>query len=259
MKPHLISAFALWAVLTAVGEFLASRNLFPTVGSSQAADFDFIFRFLLILAIPVFAMVISVVIYSMRSFRVRGEPTEDGPAFHGTGNFPKVWIVLTGSLTLLIMIYPGLTGLAKLQQDKTGYGWGSTSTNLTLNVTGFQWSWTVNYPEYGITVNASTPGSEIVLPVNQSISLEGNSLDVLHSMWIPAFRMRMDVVPGRTTHMEVTPDKLGDYVTDDAYRLQCSQLCGLNHSLMMFPVKVVSQQDFDAWVTAQKQKSGKQG
>ncbi len=256
MKPHIVYAFILWVALTAIGEFLAIQNLYPVVGSSEAKDFDNIFRFLLILGTPVFTMVITIVAYSFVAFRQDGDPTEDGPAIRGTGNFPKVWLVLTGGLAMLVMIYPGLTGLAKLQQDKTGYGWGSQQSDVTLKVTGFQWSWSVEYPE-GFTINASTPGSEIVLPVNRSIRLDANSLDVLHSMWIPAFRMRIDVVPGRTTHMEVTPDKLGDYKTDDAYRLQCSQLCGLDHAKMRFPVRVVSEDDYKAWVAAQTKTAGK--
>ncbi len=256
MKPHVISAFILWVALTAIGEFLAFQNMYPTVGSSEASDFDGIFRFLLILGVPVFTMVISVVAYSFLAFRAKGDPTEDGPAIRGTGHFPKVWLVLTGGLAVIVMIYPGLTGLAKLQQDKTGYGWGSSNTDLTIHVEGQRWSWTINYPDQNITLLPS--GSEpIMLPVNRTIRFEGTALDVLHSMWIPAFRMRIDVVPGRTTHMEVTPDRLGDYQTDDAYRLQCSQLCGLDHAKMKFPVKVVSDDDFKAWVAAQQQKSGK--
>jgi len=89
MKPHVISAFVLWAVLTAVGEVLASFNLFPVVGSKEAEDFDFIFRFLMYLGIPVFTMVISIVAYSLFGFRHRGTPTEDGPA--GVGTVRMVW------------------------------------------------------------------------------------------------------------------------------------------------------------------------
>jgi len=256
MKPHVISAFILWVALTAIGEFLAFQNIYPTVGSSEASDFDGIFRFLLIVGVPVFTMVITIVAYSFSAFRAKGDPTEDGPVMRGNGNFPKIWLILTGGLAMVVMIYPGLTGLAKLQQDKTGYGWGDTSTDLTIKVEGQRWSWTINYPDQNITLLPSS-GEPIVLPVSHSIRFEGTALDVIHSMWIPAFRMRIDVVPGRTTHMEVTPDKLGDYTTDDAYRLQCSQLCGLDHAKMKFPVKVVSDDDFKTWVAAQQQKSGK--
>lgn len=261
MRPHVIYAFILWVALTAVGEFLSFQNLFPTVGSSEASDFDGIFRFLLILGVPVFTMVVSIVAYSFLAFRAKGDPTEDGPAIRGTGHFPKVWLALTGALAMIVMIYPGLTGLAKLQQDKTGYGWGGdTSADhpaLTVKIEGQRWSWTINYPDQGITLLPS--GSEpMVLPVGYRITFEGTALDVLHSMWIPAFRMRIDVVPGRTTHMDVTPDKTGDYTTDDAYRLQCSQLCGLDHAKMKFPVKVVTEDEFKTWVAAQQQKtSGK--
>lgn len=256
MKPHVISAFVLWAVLTAVGEVLASFNLFPVVGSKEAEDFDFIFRFLMYLGIPVFTMVISIVAYSLFGFRHRGTPTEDGPAIRGTGMVPRVWLAVTGGLAVFVMIYPGLWGLAQLQRDKGGYGWGATESDITIKVTGFQWNWSVEYPDQGITVTPAG-GQYLVLPVNHTIRFEGTALDVIHSMWIPAFRMRIDVLPGKTTHMEVTPDKLGDFANDEAYRLQCSQLCGLDHAKMKFPVKVVTDQEFQDWVAAQKAKSGK--
>ncbi len=256
MKPHVISAFVLWAVLTAIGELLATLNLFPVVGSKEAEDFDDIFRFLLFLGVPVFSMVVSIVVYSFLRFRSGGTPTEDGPAFRGTGMIPRVWLAVTGGLAVFVMIYPGLWGLAQLQRDKTGYGWGETTSELTLKVTGFQWNWSVEYPEQGITITP-TGGQAIVLPVNKTIRFDGTALDVIHSMWIPAFRMRIDVLPGKTTHMEVTPDRLGSYDDDEAYRLQCSQLCGLDHAKMKFPVRVVTDQEFADWVTAQKAKSGK--
>ncbi len=256
MKPHLISAFVLWAALTAIGELLATLNLFPVVGSKEASDFDQIFRFLMYVGVPVFTMVITIVVYSFAAFRAKGTPTEDGPAMRGTGMVPRVWLVLTGSLAVGVMVYPGLWGLAQLQRDKGGYGWGETSSDLTLKVTAFQWNWSIEYPEQGITVTPAG-GQELVLPVDHTIRFEGTALDVIHSMWIPAFRMRIDVLPGKTTHMEVTPTKLGDFANDEAYRLQCSQLCGLDHAKMKFPVKVVTDQEFQDWVAAQKAKSGK--
>lgn len=253
MRPHLLTASLLWVVLTAIGEALVFTGLFPAVGSAEAKDFDFIFRFLLILGIPVFTFVISAVAYSMLRFGSSRTPTEDGPAMFGTGNFPRVWLGITGGLALIVMVYPGLTGLAKLQRDAAGYGWGNEEPSLIIKVTGSRFFWTVEYPG-GFQVIGQN--KEIVLPVDTAIRFDVNATDVIHSVWIPAFRMRIDAVPGRTTYMVVKPTELGSFDTDEAFRLQCSQLCGLDHALMRMTVRVVSQEEFTSWLASQQKPAG---
>ncbi len=251
MRRHFVITFVIWFVLTAVGESLALLNLFPTVGSTEAGDFDRIFRLLLQMGTPVFTFVLAVLFYSFYAFRSRGTPAEDGPAYRGTGSIPRVWIAVTGSLAALTMIYPGLTGLADLQANKSGYGWGDPNAEFVIKVTAFRWAWSMEYVDAGVTVT-SAKDPYLVLPINTPVRFEINSTDVVHSLWIPAFRMRIDTLPGRTTFMTVNPDKLGTYDDDQAFRVQCSALCGLNHATMRFPIRVVSQDDFQTWLASQK-------
>lgn len=252
MKPHVVTAVLLWAVLTAIGEGLALLQAFPVVGSHEAEDFDSIFRFLLYMGVPVFTFVIAVVAYSLLRFGSRERPDGDGPAMHGRGLAPRIWIAITGGLAVFVMIYPGLTGLATLQSGtRTGYGWGDTNAQLIVKATGYRWAWTFDYPDQGVTVNVAK-GKELVIPIDTTVKFELKSTDVIHSLWIPAFRMRIDAIPGRQTFFTVRPDVLGSYATDDAYRVQCSMLCGLDHSTMKFPVRVVSQDEFVKWVETQK-------
>ena len=110
---HLIPAAVLWVIVTAIGETLLLVNLFPTVGSLEADDFDWIFRFLLALGIPVFAMVIAAIAYSMYAFR-SDAGDEMGATIRGQGWFPLIWLIVTGSLAAFVIVYPGLTGLNKL-------------------------------------------------------------------------------------------------------------------------------------------------
>ncbi len=72
-----------------------------------------------------------------------------------------------------------------------------------------------------------------------------SSLDVIHSFWVPEFRIKQDVVPGRTTQLRITPIRLGNY------KVRCAELCGLRHAYMTDPVIVSSQADYDAWVKQQ--------
>jgi len=79
---------------------------------------------------------------------------------------------------------------------------------------------------------------------------------VLHGFWIPSFLLKVDAVPGITTKLTLKPTEIGSYDTDPNLRVQCSQLCGLSHSRMMLPVRVVSREDYDKWVTEQTGAAG---
>ena len=91
-------------------------------------------------------------------------------------------------------------------------------------------------------------GKELVLTVDTSIRFDIEAADVIHSLWIPAFRMKIDAIPGRTTYMTVKPTKVGAYETDQAYRVQCTELCGLDHAKMLFPIRVVSESEYESWL-----------
>ena len=113
----------------------------------------------------------------------------------------------------------------------------------TVGVVGFRWSWTFNYKEAGV-YDIGTPANPPVLylPVDEKVKFELTSPDVIHSFWIPAFLMKMDVVPGRMNGFELTPNKLGDFVG------KCAELCGVDHSRMLFNVKVVTKSEFNQHV-----------
>jgi cytochrome c oxidase subunit 2 len=124
-----------------------------------------------------------------------------------------------------------------------------TEQDHTIEVVGQQWSWTFNHRLDGETdtpvVYTSGTGSQIptlVLPVDQTIQFNLTSPDVIHSFGIPAFLMKMDVIPGRTNHYEVTPTEVGSFVG------KCYELCGTYHSRMLFNVEVVEQADYDQYL-----------
>ncbi|MDT9593815.1 cytochrome c oxidase subunit II [Nocardioides zeae] len=129
--------------------------------------------------------------------------------------------------------------------------------DLTLEIVGQQWSWTFNYPtdgtgttdeeerdelEYAYTVGAAGQIPTLVLPVDTTVRFNLHSPDVIHGFWIPGFLMKMDVVPGRLNHFQVTPTEIG------TFRGKCTELCGTYHSRMLFNVEVVSQEDYAATV-----------
>jgi cytochrome c oxidase subunit 2 len=238
----LAAVWAVFAVLFTLGVGTFGWYLYPTSGATEAKIVDHAFTVLTYMAVPVCALVCAILVVAVLRFRSKGEPTSDGENLRGEGGLPRVWFVVTSALAVVMIVYPGLTGLWELSHHK--------APDMQVNITGQMWAWTVEYPDSGVKVAAA---QEIVLPVGKTVQINVRSKDVLHSFWIPAFRQKIDAVPGKTT-VYVSPDRVGDS-SDVAYRLQCAELCGVGHSLMSNPVQVVEQPDFDAWVAKQKQRA----
>ena len=120
--------------------------------------------------------------------------------------------------------------------------------DVTIDVVGQQWSWTFNYTgqgEGGATPYTAGTASQIptlVLPVGELVQFNLQSPDVIHDFGVPSFLMKMDVVPGRVNKFQVTPTVEGDY------RGKCYELCGSYHSRMLFNVRVVSQDEYAAYL-----------
>lgn len=127
---------------------------------------------------------------------------------------------------------------------------------VKVNVVGRQWSWSWNY-NYDATTQQATPGQLAVydagtpadlpvlwLPVNERVRFTLTSTDVIHSFWVPNFLFKLDVVPGRVNEFELTPNKEGEFIG------RCAELCGVDHSRMLFKVKVVSAADYQAHLEA---------
>lgn len=121
--------------------------------------------------------------------------------------------------------------------------------DVVVYVVGQKWSWTFNYPDTpqadGKNVYVSGTGDNIpqlVLPVNKTAEFQLRSPDVIHDFGVPAFAMKMDVIPGRENHYQIKPTETGTYAG------KCYELCGAYHSRMLFTVKVVSQADYEKFL-----------
>jgi cytochrome c oxidase subunit 2 len=113
---------------------------------------------------------------------------------------------------------------------------------MIVKVRGIQWSWSFEYPAVnGISVISD----ELHLPKGRQVLLRMTSSDVIHSFWVPEFRVKQDLVPGRITELRITP------IRDGNYKVRCAELCGTSHAYMEKPVVVSSQADFDTWMEEQ--------
>lgn len=229
--------FVLWVILTVGGEIaVVSWSMLPAGFAIEADVVDDAYLLLMVLGVPVFAFVVAALIYFPIRFRSRKKPSEDGPHIAGDSRIVAGWLVITSVLALVVLINPGFVGLAELR--------GEATADLVVEVEGQRWFWVASYPDGG------EARDELVLPVDTRIRFDVTSVDILHSFWIPGFRTKIDAVPGRTTELYVTTDAIGSFETDTGLRVQCAELCGIAHSAMAMPVRIVEQDEFDAWVEA---------
>ncbi|MCP3910807.1 MAG: cytochrome c oxidase subunit II [Actinomycetia bacterium] len=231
--------FGLWALLIAIGLFLVlGIDLLPGQYAREAEVVDEAYILLLLISVPVFALVSAALLTSFLRFRTKvgpDGPTEDGPPIHTNPKLLRGWLAVTSALALGVTINPGFVGLSELR--------GESEADHVIEVTAQRWSFRFTYE------NGGTTTQELVLPVDQRVRFEVTAADIVHSFWVPAFRVKIDAVPGRVTELYVTPDREGEYEDDEAnIRVQCAELCGIGHSSMAVPVRIVSEEEFEAWV-----------
>ena len=148
----------------------------------------------------------------------------------GNANLEIAWTVLP-RITVVVFAYFGAYSLGEVRRVD--------ANAMVVNVTGQQFSWTFEYPEYGFIT------TELYLPVDRQVVLKMQSADVIHSFWVPEFRVKQDVVPGRITEYRITPTLEG------SYKVRCAELCGTSHAYMESPVVIVDSDAYDVWVAEQ--------
>lgn len=204
----------------------------PTSASEEMDRIEFVYWFATVICVAIFALVMAVIIYSMMAFRAPPEDESDGPSIHGHTGLEIAWTVVPAILVIAV----GVVSAVVLSQN------GNAGTNpLTIKVFAQQFAWRFEYPD-----DKGVKSYELVMPVGRGIKFEMQSADVIHSFWIPEMGQKQDLVPGITTRLVVTPKRIGTFT------LVCTELCGLGHATMRGPVRVLSQQDFAAWVKEQQ-------
>lgn len=218
----------LTAILTYLG--LDAVGLMPVQASAQAVSIDWVWNWQIITISFLFSLIVVPMVYSLVIFRRKKGETGDG--LHIEGNTPlEIGWTVVPFIVVIIFAYMGAYSLAETRRVDP--------EALIIEVKGRQFAWTFEYPEYGIVSN------ELHLPVNRQVLLQMTSADVLHSFWVPEFRLKQDLVPGRTTEYRVTPTLIG------SYKVRCAELCGSSHAYMESPVIVDAQPDYDAWISTQ--------
>jgi len=231
-----LTAGAIWLVLTVLAELLlVSINFQPPGVTREARISDDAFEFLMYLSAPVFVMVLVMIGYSAINHRAGDDPDEDGSPIRNQKTFTWTWLAISSALAILVIITPGFTGLDELRAEP--------DADIVIQVRGERWNWNFTYKESGV----QTQGT-LNIPVDTRVKFEITSTDVIHSFWVPAFRIKMDAVPGIVTETMVTAEEIGNFTDDVNLRVQCAELCGVGHARMWTEVEVMSRADFDTWL-----------
>jgi cytochrome c oxidase subunit 2 len=231
---HLIIAAILVVVVTAVLIVgLGQVRLLPVAASLQAEPIDTMFRLEFMVIVFLFSLIVVLMVYSIVVFRRKRGDTRDARHIEGSTRLEVFWTAVPLA-TVLVFAYLGSWSLGETTR--------ADPRPLEVNVIGSQWVWRFEYPGLGIV------SSELRLPVDKQTLLHLWSIDVIHSFWVPEFRVKQDALPGGgelTRDLRVTPTEIGEY------KVRCAELCGLKHTFMESPVIVMAQADFDAWVAEQ--------
>ena len=186
------------------------------------------------------ALLLTIII---RDRRKRQGPDYRPPQWHGNTRLEIAWTVVP----LLLMFAIGGLSFNELRQDFQ-QPFGSPS-DLEISVSGHQFGWTFTYPQ-GFTVTSEGEANlqPLVVPTGRLVRLKLDSVDVIHSWWVPEIAGKTDAVPGYDNYTWFNISEAGQY------RGQCTELCGVGHNTMQIMVKAVSQDDFDTWVAEQQAK-----
>ncbi len=209
----------------------------PGLAATQAEPVDQLLRVLLAIGGFIFVLCMVIMIYSLMAFRRRPGDITDGPPVTGHPRLELAWTLIPLAIVLILSVQ-GSAVLLRIHPTQAE----PEPETLEINVIAVQWAWRFEYPQYGIGV-----WNEMQLPVDRPVLLKMTSRDVIHSFWVPEFRIKEDTVPGMETMLHITPNQLGNYT------VYCAELCGVGHAQMKAPVRVVQPADFEQWVEKQRQ------
>ncbi|MCR9229939.1 MAG: cytochrome c oxidase subunit II [bacterium] len=199
---------------------------FPPQGSTVAEHSDSVYFFILYVCTFFFVLIVSLMVLFMVKYRHRPGVEAEKTSTHNL-TLELSWSVIPTLLTI-VMFWVGFTGYIDMRTPP--------SDSYDINVIAKKWSWAFQYPNGWIE-------SELHIPKGENVTLTMASDDVIHSLWVPAFRTKMDVVPGRYTQEWFKATRAGEYP------LMCAEYCGQKHSNMISKVIVhETRGDFDKWL-----------
>jgi len=226
-----------------------SYDWFPPAASQEARLIDNLFAFTVFLGTFIFLGVTGTITYSVLTQRVSRFDLTDGPPIEGSLTLEIVWTAIPLLLVFIIAGYSywtyehmavrGPMDLVHLHVPGLESAYAAPMTEAAIEeieVTAKQWAWAFRYPTANVT------SAELHVPVNHRVRLIMRTEDVIHGLYVPAFRLKQDIVPQHTVEFEFTP------VREGIYRLSDSQFSGTYFALMQTYVVVESDNEYRQWL-----------
>lgn len=258
-----LSAGMLAASLSAVAlaNDMTTRYNLRTPASELAENLYTLHNFLLVVCVLICVAVFGVMFYSIYAHRKsKGHKPAD---FHESTSLEIAWTVVPFLIVVVIGVYA--TPIVMAQKD-------TTNADITVKATGYQWKWGYDYlkgegqgiafystlttpyeqriNEQAKTLNyLSEVDNPLVVPVGKKIRVVTTANDVIHAWMVPAFGVKQDAIPGFVRDTWFRAEKVG------TYNGHCAELCGKDHAFMPIVVRVVTAEEYTAWVNEQKSKS----
>ena len=208
-------------------------NWLPEVASNLAGKVDAVIWFITVISLVFFILVSIFLVYFAIRYRRRQE-NEETPYITGSHVLETIWTIIPSILLIVIFVY----GFVVYKDMRT-----PPEDSLEVTVIGRQWLWQFKYN------NGKTTLNELYIPEGRPIKLVMTSEDVLHSFFVPPFRVKQDLVGGMYTYLWFTPTKTG------TYELYCTEYCGTGHSAMLGKVVVMSPEEYKKWEKGEEEKA----
>ncbi|HTL47723.1 MAG TPA: cytochrome c oxidase subunit II [Verrucomicrobiae bacterium] len=198
----------------------------PVQASTLAGQVDLLYLYLIAVSVFFTCVIFATVLFFTLKYKRRSE-TERPEAIHGNLLLEITWSAIPLAIAMTMFTWGSILYFK---------GWRAPQNAEEIFVVGKQWMWKIQHPEGRREIN------ELHVPVDHPIRLKMTSEDVIHSFFVPAFRVKMDVVPGRYTSLWFQPTKTG------RYHLFCAEYCGTKHSGMIGWVTVMPEEEYQQWL-----------
>jgi cytochrome c oxidase subunit II len=231
--PRLIAAVLVLTVITSVIMLIPDWN--GDQGSTAADDIDRLLDVAIVLSSFVFSIVMVLLGYSIFKWRAKPGDESDGAPIHGNTRLEIAWTVIPTVIVVFLAAYSWivLDDIEAKEDDR-----------MKVEVQGQQFEWTFTYPEAGVSAK------EFHVPVDRQLELQLRALDVLHSFWVPEWRIKRDLVPG-APGAGIDDIAVVEPTEEGTYSVVCTELCGVGHATMRAEVVVESESEFQQWLSEQ--------
>ena len=236
--------------LPVIGEPVDRGMGFQTPTTSLARDIIWLEGMLMVILTAITIFVVGLLGWVIYRYNRHANPTPATFTHHS--RLEVTWTVVP----ILILVFIGIFSLPILFKQQT-----MPEADVTIKVTGYQWHWGYEYPDHGFEFLSFMLAREelaehgyedrhyllatdtsMVVPVGKTVLVQVTAADVIHAWTIPSFGVKQDGIPGRLAELWFLPEEEGIYFG------QCSELCGINHAYMPITVKVVSEEEYEAWL-----------